>query len=225
MRVATAQYFVTKYLQERFFSGPGFPLDYTLSLPERVFFSILGMRYTRTAGLFAVQVPESRLEPYFRVLFSGIEWAIQVEGQVWRRAGWLHRRLKDVGIPLKALPKFQPTGAEEIFLFASKWADFWEKQGPVLVLSAISGDQVSRELVESPPFLLLPSGWYSPELVFQRMNASLHAPGPKPRSVVDLAIDVIKASPLPVTLESGEADLVKVALEVLRRVRFQLGRP
>ena len=199
---------------------PGFPYPENQTFAHQVFLNFLVLRYNSAVRSCLRYFNDRQMGFALRSMIDGVSWVVANEGVHWGKAGALLVRIQSTGLPWQAI---SPPSEEEVRLASvspQDWAKFWEDYGPTLIAAGIAGNTAAREIIESPPYILLPSGWRSPDEVFLDISKRLKIPGTRPKEDIRIAMDVIKVAPYPVKRPMGTLNLVDVAAQLLVTVRF-----
>jgi len=142
---------------------------------------------------------------------EGIGWQIRMEIPSIRKAGLRINASKGYVIPTTIEVK-------EALDNANSWGEFWETFASDIVMASFKGDPEFNEvnkMLWPPKFVRLPSGWRDITQLWIEMVETRTAPGPKPRWLIGLCKEIVRAFPLPVKYPQGEIDLLSTAVGII----------
>jgi hypothetical protein len=198
---------------------PGFPYPENQTFAHQVFLNFLILRYSNGVKTCLRHFNDRQMGFALRSMLDGISWVTANEGVQWAKAGALLARVRSTGLPWEVISIPDEKEVRLASLSPADWAKFWEDNGATIIASGIAGNVRAREIIESPPFIQLPSGWRSPDQIYFDLEKRLRIPGTRPKETVRISMDVIKVAPYPVKRPMGTLNLVDVAARLLLTVR------
>lgn len=142
---------------------------------------------------------------------EGINWQVRVEQPTVRKAGIMEIRQEPHIIP-------PATGLTEALQSAKKFALWWDEWAPHVYLALQRQDQGLSgiyQMLSPMKYLRTPSGWLEVETAWIELRESFKAPGPKPKRLIQMSKDIIRAFPTPISYPHGEIDLMSTAVRII----------